>query len=220
MRFVTSVHGVSTGQKINQINLDQPEDAGRLPETRTRLLTKPPYSREQVGIQIRRSQPQPATRILDLNTSPAPPSIASSTMSASQSGELLMTGRTCSHSACNTIDLLPFKCHHCNQSFCQEHWKPEQHLCNKYDPATEDRIVPQCPLCNDPVTIPAGGDVNYTMDLHILTDCSVALTKKKKGPHCANPKCGKALISPIVCQVHASSRTGRASVLLTALLLP
>lgn len=138
-------------------------------------------------------------------------------MSASQSKELLTAGRTCSHSACNTIDFLPFKCHHCNQSFCQEHWKPEEHSCNNYDPAAHDRIVPQCPLCNIPVAVPSGGDVNDAMDLHILTDCSAALTKKKKGPHCANSKCGKVLISPILCQVHASSRTGHASILLTVI---
>ncbi|KAJ7789327.1 hypothetical protein B0H14DRAFT_2944947 [Mycena olivaceomarginata] len=38
------------------------------------------------------------------------------------SQELLSVGRQCSHQTCNLVDFLPFKCQHCDDSFCQEHF--------------------------------------------------------------------------------------------------
>lgn len=114
---------------------------------------------------------------------------------------LLNTGKTCDHESCNTIDFLPFKCSHCKHTYCQDHWKPEQHTCNSFDPAAHDRIVPQCPLCSLPVSSKPGQDPNVAMDIHISTNCSVAATKKSRGPTCANARCGKPLLTPITCQV-------------------
>jgi predicted nucleic acid binding AN1-type Zn finger protein len=122
------------------------------------------------------------------------------------SSNLLSAGTVCSHDSCRTIDFLPFKCSHCTQSYCQEHWKPADHECKNYDPALEDRIVPQCQLCSLPVLVRPGQDPNVVMELHINTDCQVATGKKKRGPHCGNRKCGKSLISPIICDVSENNQ--------------
>ncbi|CAG7853541.1 SubName: Full=Uncharacterized protein {ECO:0000313/EMBL:CCA73316.1} [Serendipita indica DSM 11827] len=116
------------------------------------------------------------------------------------STDLLSAGTTCSHDACRTIDFLPFKCSHCAQSFCTEHWKPADHDCKQYDAAAEDRILPQCPFCSKPVLVLPKQDPNDAMEAHIDRDCAVFTGKKRRGPVCGNKKCGKALISPIVCQ--------------------
>ncbi|KIM26396.1 hypothetical protein M408DRAFT_330585 [Serendipita vermifera MAFF 305830] len=115
------------------------------------------------------------------------------------SSDLLNAGTVCSHNSCRTIDFLPFKCSHCSQNFCQEHWKAQDHECKNYDPASEDRIVPQCPLCSLPVLVQPRQNPNQAMERHINNDCSVSTGKKRRGPHCENKKCGKSLISPIIC---------------------
>ncbi|KAG8803311.1 hypothetical protein FRC18_007329 [Serendipita sp. 400] len=116
------------------------------------------------------------------------------------STDLLNTGTVCSHEACRTIDFLPFKCSHCALSFCTEHWKPTDHDCKKFDAATYDRIVPQCPFCSKPVLVAPQQDPNDAMERHIERDCATFTGKKNRGPVCGNKKCGKSLISPIVCQ--------------------
>jgi hypothetical protein len=132
------------------------------------------------------------------------------TMSNS-STDLLHAGTSCSHPACRTIDFLPFKCSHCNHSFCTDHWQPTQHDCPKYDPAQYDRIVPQCPFCSKPVNVTQGQDINAAMERHIDNDCHIFVGKKKRGPVCGNKKCGKSLISPIICQVGVRSSSRRNS---------
>ncbi|KIP05186.1 hypothetical protein PHLGIDRAFT_74650 [Phlebiopsis gigantea 11061_1 CR5-6] len=114
---------------------------------------------------------------------------------------LLAVGQQCSDSLCRLVDFLPFKCQHCDQPFCAEHFLPNQHKCKKYDESQHDRIAPSCPLCNTPVAIPPGQDPNVRMERHINTECSVTTgkTTKSSAPHCARAKCGKVLFSPIRC---------------------
>ncbi|PVF98481.1 hypothetical protein CPB86DRAFT_705092 [Serendipita vermifera] len=116
------------------------------------------------------------------------------------STDLLSAGTTCAHESCRTIDFLPFKCSHCSQSFCNEHWKPTDHNCKQYDAASYDRIVPQCPFCSKPVLVQPQEDPNIPMERHIDQDCAVFTGKKKRGPVCGFKKCGKSLISPITCE--------------------
>ncbi|KAI0087861.1 hypothetical protein BDY19DRAFT_953556 [Irpex rosettiformis] len=118
-----------------------------------------------------------------------------------RSEELLSVGHQCSHSTCNLVDFLPFKCQHCEQQFCGEHFLPQAHKCEKYDQSKYDRVAPSCPLCNEPVSIPPGQDPNLGMERHFSTECSVMTGKIKKSsvPRCAKAKCGKLLFSPIQC---------------------
>ncbi|KAJ8523189.1 hypothetical protein ONZ45_g323 [Pleurotus djamor] len=115
---------------------------------------------------------------------------------------LLSIGKQCSDPACLLVDFLPFKCQHCEQSYCGEHFKVEAHKCPSYDESKFDRIAPNCPLCNSPVAIPPNQDPNIRMEQHLTRDCSVMTgkdAKSRSGPVCARVKCGKTLIAPIKC---------------------
>lgn len=141
-----------------------------------------------------------------------------------QDQQLLSIGHQCSSKTCNLVDFLPFKCQHCSLPYCAEHYLPSSHSCEKYDETKYNRIAPSCkpyffvqsrasvlnsrhsnkgPLCNDVVSIPPGEDPNIRMERHFTTDCTVMTgkPKAKSKPTCANPKCHKILISPILCDV-------------------
>ncbi|KAF9221559.1 hypothetical protein BS17DRAFT_784943 [Gyrodon lividus] len=116
--------------------------------------------------------------------------------------QLLSIGHQCSESSCLTIDFLPFKCQHCLESFCGEHFSVTGHRCPKYDESKHNRVAPSCPLCNNPVAIPRGEDPNIRMERHINTDCSVMTGntgRLRSQPVCARGKCGKVLYAPINC---------------------
>ncbi|KIK99848.1 hypothetical protein PAXRUDRAFT_822300 [Paxillus rubicundulus Ve08.2h10] len=116
--------------------------------------------------------------------------------------QLLSVGRQCSESSCLLVDFLPFKCQHCSQSFCGEHFLVTAHRCPKYDESKYNRVAPSCPLCNSPVAIPQGEDPNIRVERHILTECSVMTGKSGRSrsqPVCARGKCGKVLYAPIGC---------------------
>ncbi|PIL22471.1 hypothetical protein GSI_15159 [Ganoderma sinense ZZ0214-1] len=126
----------------------------------------------------------------------------SGTATPEREEQLLDIGKQCSDPTCLLVDFLPFKCQHCAQPFCGEHFLPTTHHCSKYDAAKHDRVAPSCPLCSAPVAIPPGQDPNIRMERHINTECSVMTgrsSKAKSTPHCARPKCGKVLFSPIRC---------------------
>ncbi|KII86782.1 hypothetical protein PLICRDRAFT_113464 [Plicaturopsis crispa FD-325 SS-3] len=118
---------------------------------------------------------------------------------------LLNIGHQCSEESCHLVDFLPFKCQHCTQSFCGEHFKPAAHKCAAYDESKFNRIAPSCPLCNEPIAIPPGQDPNHRMEHHFVTDCTImtgrpANRKNKATPTCARAKCGKVLFAPISCE--------------------
>lgn len=128
--------------------------------------------------------------------------------------ELLAVGQSCSHPACNLVDFLPFKCQHCTQPFCGDHYKPELHSCAKFDPNKHDRIAPACPFCQKPVAFGPGVDPNVAMENHFETKCEVVgggglvgMTARKgagsggSSPRCGRVKCNKVLIAPIRCPV-------------------
>ncbi|KAF8645246.1 hypothetical protein AX16_008072 [Volvariella volvacea WC 439] len=115
--------------------------------------------------------------------------------------QLLSIGKQCAHSSCLLVDFLPFKCYHCDASFCQEHFKVAAHNCPKYDENAHNRVAPNCPLCNVPVAFRPGQDPNDRMEEHFNTDCTVMTGKaaKSKSPVCARASCKKVLFSPISC---------------------
>ncbi|KIY64466.1 hypothetical protein CYLTODRAFT_425179 [Cylindrobasidium torrendii FP15055 ss-10] len=114
---------------------------------------------------------------------------------------LLAVGKQCSHTSCGLVDFLPFKCQHCEQPYCQEHFLAKDHQCAKYDERQHNRIAPHCPLCNEPVAIPPGQDPNVRMDRHITAECVLVTGKEKQKtvPTCERAKCGKTLYQPIRC---------------------
>jgi hypothetical protein len=58
--------------------------------------------------------------------------------------QMLAVGRQCSHPSCLLVDFLPFKCQHCADSFCADHFKPASHSCTKYDESKYNRVAPDC----------------------------------------------------------------------------
>ena len=62
----------------------------------------------------------------------------------SEEQELLHVGRQCSHQSCMLVDFLPIKCLHCSAPFCQDHFLPESHSCEKWDKREADRRVLEC----------------------------------------------------------------------------
>lgn len=123
-------------------------------------------------------------------------------MSTSDNKQLLGIGKQCSHSQCNLVDFLPFKCQHCQDYFCQEHFKVSGHNCPKYDESKHNRVAPNCPMCNTPVAVRLGQDPNIRMEEHFEKECSAMTGRKGKTktmPVCAKSNCKKVLFSPIRC---------------------
>jgi len=71
--------------------------------------------------------------------------------SSERDTQLLSVGKQCSDPACLLIDFLPFKCQHCQLSFCQEHFKVDAHKCSKYDDRKFNRVAPNCKLVSLPI---------------------------------------------------------------------
>lgn len=63
---------------------------------------------------------------------------------AERDEQLLSIGKQCSHPACLLVDFLPFKCQHCEDAFCQEHFLVSAHNCTKYDESKHNRVAPNC----------------------------------------------------------------------------
>ncbi|KAF9565730.1 hypothetical protein CPC08DRAFT_704429 [Agrocybe pediades] len=114
---------------------------------------------------------------------------------------MLSVGRQCSDPTCYMVDFLPFKCHHCQLSFCQDHYKVDAHKCANYDERKHNRIAPSCPLCNSPITVPTGQDPNVVMDSHLDNECSIVTgkVKAKTLPTCERRSCHKVLFTPVRC---------------------
>jgi len=127
--------------------------------------------------------------------------MASSSPAQDRDNQLLEVGKQCSDASCLLVDFLPFKCHHCELSFCQDHFKVDAHKCPKYDENKYNRVAPNCPLCNIPVAVRPGQDPNVRMDMHLEKECSVVTgkVKSKSTPTCARGNCKKVLFSPIRC---------------------
>ncbi|GLB38343.1 putative AN1-like Zinc finger [Lyophyllum shimeji] len=98
-------------------------------------------------------------------------------MSSSDNTQLLDIGKQCSQPSCLLVDFLPFKCQHCQESFCQEHFKAAAHNCSKYDESKYNRVAPDCPLCSTPVAVRPGQDPNDRMEEHFAKECSVMTGK-------------------------------------------
>ncbi|KAF8158114.1 hypothetical protein B0H34DRAFT_707581 [Crassisporium funariophilum] len=128
-------------------------------------------------------------------------SSSASTPAQERDTHILSVGKQCSDPTCLLFDFLPFKCQHCELSFCQEHFKVDAHKCSQYDESRHNRIAPNCPLCDTPVAVRQGQDPNVRMDIHLEKECSVVTgkVKSKSMPVCARGNCKKVLFSPIRC---------------------
>lgn len=63
-------------------------------------------------------------------------------------------GRHCSVEDCGQQDFLPFRCEFCQDIFCAEHRRPDDHACKSEDAdAIDDNYVIICPLCQDALSL-------------------------------------------------------------------
>ncbi|KAF9464221.1 hypothetical protein BDZ94DRAFT_1257299 [Collybia nuda] len=123
-------------------------------------------------------------------------------MSTDRDAQLLAIGKQCSHPSCLLVDFLPFKCQHCEEAFCQEHFTVSAHHCPKYDESKHNRVAPDCPFCHTPVAVRPNQDPNVRMEEHFNNECSVITGKTGKArtmPICARVNCKKVLFQPIQC---------------------
>ncbi|KAJ2700171.1 hypothetical protein H4R19_005490 [Coemansia spiralis] len=79
-------------------------------------------------------------------------------------------GVQCHRSDCNELDFLPFRCDYCTHKFCEAHWKVDGHQCPRRDRVV-DRRVPNCPICQQIVSLGPNEDPDTAVDRHIRTSC-------------------------------------------------
>ncbi|KAL0478475.1 hypothetical protein AKO1_008223 [Acrasis kona] len=113
--------------------------------------------------------------------------------------EFYQLGAHCALPECREKDFLPFECDACHKKFCLEHRTRESHRCEHEH--IRDRVVPVCPLCNQPIPIREFEDPNMLIDNHIRLGCpkvgkTIAERNGKKvqvatGPTCTLTNCSK-----------------------------
>ncbi len=149
---------------------------------------------------------------------------SSSTARHEHDAPLLSVGKECAYHQCFVVDFLPLKCEHCDELFCQNHFRVAGHHCAKYDARKHNRVAPSCtlsspwtqhishvilspgPLCSLPVSVRTGEDTDVCMDRHIEKECSYITgeVKARTSPICSRLPCKKVLFVPITCIVSFS----------------
>jgi hypothetical protein len=112
------------------------------------------------------------------------------------------------------LDAANNQCPACKLSFCQPHFLPSHHSCTSPLPKSmQDRIAPQCPLCDTVVPSTSSGDPNEAVERHLNTGTCAGIEggearrkallaqKKQKGEVCWRKGCAKTLVVKIKCDV-------------------
>jgi len=110
-------------------------------------------------------------------------------------------GKQCHLKECKQLDFLPFTCEYCKFVFCHEHWKPENHHCEKESTEKKDFHTTICPVCGKIVPIKRDEDPNIRVNKHISEGCpdpgtSTSTSTKKV---CQYKGCKTAQLIPFVC---------------------
>ncbi|ORX56501.1 hypothetical protein BCR36DRAFT_395471 [Piromyces finnis] len=110
-------------------------------------------------------------------------------------------GKQCHLKECKQLDFLPFTCEYCKFVFCHEHWKPENHHCEKESTEKKDFHTTICPVCGKIVPIKRDEDPNIRVNKHINDGCpnpgtSTSTSTKKV---CQYKGCKTAQLIPFVC---------------------
>eukprot|EP00163_Fabomonas_tropica_P002507 TRINITY_DN1191_c0_g1_i1.p1 TRINITY_DN1191_c0_g1~~TRINITY_DN1191_c0_g1_i1.p1 ORF type:complete len:387 (+),score=79.50 TRINITY_DN1191_c0_g1_i1:1130-2290(+) len=106
-------------------------------------------------------------------------------------------GRHCGVKDCKQLDFLPFKCEGCKVDFCHEHRKFDDHTCPKKP--DNNRIAPQCPLCQKYLAMDLTQTYDAIVDAHISSGCQDVKAKKLRVHACAVPGCKKKEMVPVTC---------------------
>lgn len=113
--------------------------------------------------------------------------------------ELSNVGKHCEVSTCRQLDFLPFTCDNCKKIFCSEHRKYENHKCSIPKPM-RDKVVPVCPLCEKPISVQPGEDIDRIIDLHITSGCKDERKEKIFTNKCSFKSCKHRELIAISCK--------------------
>ncbi|KAJ2720730.1 zinc finger, AN1-type domain [Coemansia sp. Cherry 401B] len=100
-------------------------------------------------------------------------------------------GEQCNLRDCQELDFLPFTCQYCKKRFCEAHWRAADHSCARKD-LIIDRQVPNCPICQQVVSLGPNEDPDTAVDRHISRECGqqrVRNAAKPKSNGCAHKRC-------------------------------
>jgi len=114
--------------------------------------------------------------------------------------DFLSIGKHCKEESCKQLDFLPFKCEHCREQFCVDHYESSKHNCQHL--VDKDSRLPQCPLCMQYITKGTRGvDDNAQVERHIQSNCTshVVPKKKPKKNRCSTSKCKQHSLIPFSC---------------------
>jgi hypothetical protein len=98
--------------------------------------------------------------------------------------------------SCHMLDFLPVLCGGCRGTFCASCGPVAEHSC----PAAQKqlgRVIPECPLCSEPVSVKAGQDANRAVELHIRGGCAPPRTTHHS---CSYKSCQKREAVAINCR--------------------
>ncbi|KAI7834992.1 hypothetical protein BX661DRAFT_175907 [Kickxella alabastrina] len=115
-------------------------------------------------------------------------------------------GEHCALEGCRQLDYLLTACHLCKKEFCADHWQVDNHNCTDKHKAV-NRIVPDCPICEQPVSLRPNESANDAVNRHLDAGCKPttpanALPPK---PECAFKRCQEKTIVRTTCKVCAKS---------------
>ena len=117
--------------------------------------------------------------------------------------ELPSLGASCFRQDCRQhTEFLPTKCHHCSNSFCQEHFLPTHdtestgHYCNKLP---KDERAIECPKCGQILANSRGKNADEIVDIHIQNGCQTTQTQIYRN-ECQFNNCNKRELVPITCK--------------------
>ncbi len=79
--------------------------------------------------------------------------------------ETLDKGKHCAEKFCNQLDYLPMKCKACNEFFCSEHFKYENHGCEKAK--MFDYKIPVCDQCHKTIEFKRGKNLDLCLQEHM-----------------------------------------------------
>lgn len=106
-------------------------------------------------------------------------------------------GKHCAEKTCKQLDFLPFTCDSCKQIFCLEHRTYADHNCVE---PKKDAHVPACPLCDQPVSVNIGEQVDVAMDKHISGGCKSEQAQRLRKNRCSMKRCKTSELIPFHCK--------------------
>ena len=112
--------------------------------------------------------------------------------------EFVNLGKQCAFKECKQLDFLPFKCKHCDESYCLEHRTCASHKCEKEPKQDAKTIEVECPLCLKHLVFQRDSSIDEKVDEHIRRGCNVNAAKLSR--RCCLATCKRVELMPLDCR--------------------